>query len=230
MELRMLITDAERDCFARHLREVRAMRGAGFSETARSLTGEVHLKFGNLYGLFDENRSSTTMLGGFAMHDLAMFGQSFPKPDLTHLPPDKVFECGELWAGVAGAAAILRQAGLILAGQLNAEALLLYPIYKPWNLSTAYKKGFERMGDPVPWPYIHTLTGDKIWVQPMVSQGEALRELIRETVAHQVDVQELNNGMRFTTPYSISARSFRERNHRSGQTAPSVNISERAAA
>jgi hypothetical protein len=57
------------------------------------------------------------MIGGFAMHDLAMFSQShpargaccamparlspepYPKPDLTHLPPDKVFECGELSCG-----------------------------------------------------------------------------------------------------------------------------------
>jgi len=229
MELRRLKTDLERRAFARRLSEVRAMRGAGFSETQRSVIGEVHVAFGNLYGLYDE-RDPDEMIGGFAMHDLAMFSQSYPKPDLTHLPPEKVFECGELWAGVAGAAPILRQAGLILAGQLNAEALLLYPIYKPWNLSTAYKKGFERMGDPVPWPYIHTLSGDKIWVQPMVSQGEALRQLIRETVAHQVDVQELNNGMRFSTPYSISARSFCERNQRSGRIAPSINISERAAA
>ncbi|HUN58184.1 MAG TPA: hypothetical protein VMU41_08720 [Candidatus Binataceae bacterium] len=230
MELRMLTTDAERDRFAHHLREVRAMRGAGFSETARSLTGEVHLKFGNLYGLFDEHRSPNTMLGGFAMHDLGMFGQSFPRPDLSHLSPDKVFECGELWAAVAGAAPILRQAGLILAGQLNAEALLLYPIYKPWNLSTAYNKGFERMGDPVAWPYIHTLSGDKIWVQPMVSQGEALQQLIRETVAHQADVKELTNGMRFTTPYSISARSISERSQRNGRIASSISISDRVAA
>lgn len=134
----------------RHLREVRALPGAGFTETARSLTGEVHLRFGNLYVFVDEDRPSSELLGGFAMHDLGMFGQSFPRPDLTDLPAQKGFECGELWAAAAGAAPILRQAGLILADCFNAAALLLYAIFKPWNLSIAYSKGFERIGDPVP--------------------------------------------------------------------------------
>lgn len=230
MELRMLTTDAERNSFAQHLRAVRAMRGSGFTETARSLTGEVHLKFGNLYGLFDEHRSTSTMLGGFAMHDLAMFGQSFPRPDLTHLPPEKVFECGELWAGAAGAAPILRQAGLILAGQLEADALLLYPIFKPWDLSKAYKKGFERMGDPVAWPYIHTLSGDKIWVQPMVSQGPALQQLVGEARAHQFEVHGDSQCLRFSTPYSISSRSFQERALRIRQDIAPVTMADRAAA
>ena len=53
MELRRLTTNTDRERFANYLREVRAMRGAGFTETGRSVTGEVHLKFGNLYGLFD---------------------------------------------------------------------------------------------------------------------------------------------------------------------------------
>ena len=54
MELRLLKTELERRAFARRLGEVRAMRGAGFSETQRSVIGEVHVAFGKLYGLFDE--------------------------------------------------------------------------------------------------------------------------------------------------------------------------------
>lgn len=230
MELRMLNSDAERDSFARQLREVRALRGAGFSETKRSLTGEVHLKFGNLYGLFDEHREPSTMLGGFAMHDLGMFGQSFPRPDLTHLPPETVFECGELWAAVAGAAPILRQAGFILAGQLKASALLVYPIYKPWNLSTIYNKGFDRVGDAVEWPYARTIAGGRIWVQPMVSQGAALRQLVSEARANQYEIKEDGNRLFFSTPYSISARSFHDRCLRTGRIAASVNMADRAAA
>jgi hypothetical protein len=135
-----------------------------------------------------------------------------------------------LWAAVAGAAPILRQAGLILAGQLNAEALLLYPIYKPWNLSTVYNKGFERLGDPVAWPYIHTLSGDKIWVQPMVSQGIALQKLVNEARTYQYEVKENGNRLTFSTPCSISARSFRERSARTARITPSVNMPQRAAA
>ena len=115
MELRLLKTDLERRAFARRLSEVRAMRGAGFSETQRSVIGEVHVAFGNLYGLYDERGSGHEMIGGFAMHDLAMFSQSYPKPDLTHLPPEKVFECGEFWAVAAGAGRLLRHAGAIVA-------------------------------------------------------------------------------------------------------------------
>ncbi|MGA2409122.1 MAG: hypothetical protein ABSG46_01885 [Candidatus Binataceae bacterium] len=216
MELRLLASETERDCFAHRLREVRAMRGAGFTETARSRTGEVHLKFASLYGLFDDRTPGAGMLGGFAMHDLAMFGQSFPRPDLTHLPPESVFECGELWALAAGAAPILRHAGWILAGELQAAALLLYPIFKPWNLSGAYDKGFERMGEPVEWPYARTLGGGKIWVQPMVSQGEALQSIINSAKAYSYQVMDNGDRIRFTTPYSICLKQLLGRNSRSG--------------
>src|ERR1700682_6731155 len=139
MELRLLTTEAERRAFARRLNEVRMMRGAGFSETRRSVIGEVHLAFGNLYGLYDEHELVPEMIGGFAMHDLAMFSQSYAKPDLTHLPPEAVFACGELWGRAAGAGRWLRYAGAILGGLLKARALVVYPIFKPWNLSGGYK-------------------------------------------------------------------------------------------
>ena len=229
MELRLLTSETERASFARRLREVRAMRGAGFAETARSMTGEVHLKFANLYGLFDDHTPAAGMLGGFAMHDLAMFGQSFPRPDLTHLPPEKVFECGELWALAAGAAPILRHAGWILAGQLEAAALLLYPIFKPWNLSSAYDKGFERTGDPVEWPYARTLGGGKIWVQPMVSQGEALRNIIDMAQAYNFEVMDNGDRIRFNTPYSICLKPLERRNSRS-RTREAAAANDRVAA
>jgi hypothetical protein len=230
MELRMLTTEADRNRFAQLLREVRAMRGAGFAETPRSLTGEVHLKFGNLYGLFDEHNSPSTMLGGFAMHDLGMFSQSFPRPDLTHLPPERVFECGELWASVAGAAPILRHAGFILAGHLQAEALLLYPIYKPWNLSSAYNRGFQRTGDPVEWPYARTLAGGKILVQPMVSEGQALAHLVGEARTYPSEVLDNGHRLRFSTPHTICAKTFHERNLRPNRIAAIHDDPSRAAA
>jgi hypothetical protein len=230
MELRKLSTYAERDCFGRQLREVRAMRGSGFTETARSLTGQVHLRFGNLYGLFDELRAPFTMLGGFAMHDLAMFGQSFPRPDLSHLPPDKVFECGELWAVAAGVAPILRRAGFILAGLFDAAALLVYPLFKPWNLSSAYKKGFERMGDPVEWPYIHTLAGEKMWVQPMVSQNEDLWNIIGEAGVDGFEILQDGKQLRFNTPHCVSARTVYERAVPRDQAAAVGRIPSHAAA
>lgn len=230
MELRMLIAETDRDRFGRLLREVRAMRGSGFAETPRSLTGELHLKFGNLYGLFDESKPSSPMLGGFAMHDLGMFGQSFPRPDLSHLPPDKVFECGELWAAAAGAAPILRHAGFILAGHLRAEALLLYPIFKPWNLSSAYNRGFQRMGDPVAWPYARTLSGGQILVQPMVSEGEALTHLIAEANIYSSEILEDGHRIRFNTPHSICPKTFYDRALRPNRAAVINDAPNRVAA
>lgn len=219
MELRLLTTDAERRTFARRLSEIRIMRGAGFSETRKSLIGEVHLAFGNLYGLYDENELLPEMIGGFAMHDLAMFSQSYAKPDLTHLPPETVFECGELWAMAAGAGRLLRYAGAILAGVLGARALLVYPIFKPWNLTGSYKY-FGRAGEPIEWPYARTLDGGKIHVQAMVLEGEALTLAVAE--ASQWGFQMLDGGTRlhFTTPFAISSKRVDERRHAGERTTP----------
>jgi len=205
MELRLLTTDAERRAFGRRLSEVRMMRGAGFSETQRSLIGEVHLAFGNLYGLYDDREPNSEMIGGFAMHDLAMFSQSYAKPDLTHLPPESVFECGELWAVAAGAGRLLRNGGAIMAGLLKARALLVYPIFKPWNLSGAYK-AFERAGDPIEWPYARTLDGGKIHVQAMVLEGEALAEAIRDAGQYGFEVLDDGKRLRFEMPFAISSK------------------------
>jgi hypothetical protein len=206
MELRLLRTAAEKRTFAQRLSDIRRMRGAGFSETQRSVIGEVHLAFGNLYGLYDERASQHEMIAGFAMHDLAMFSQSYAKPDLTHLPPETVFECGELWAIAAGAGRLLRYAGAILADSLEAQALLVYPIFKPWNLSGAYNKFFVRSGEPIEWPYARTLDGGKIYVQAMVSEGAALSAAIAEASQYGFELLDGGKGVRFNMPFAISSK------------------------
>src|SRR6266481_2693515 len=154
MELRMLTTEAERHAFADTLVQIRSIKGAGFSETKRSHVGEVHLAFGRLYTVYDEaGPNPSEAIAGFVLHDLGTFPQSYPKPDLTHLPPEHVFECGELWAKAAGGARLARQAAWITVGLLQAEAVIAYPIFKPWNLTIPYVGSFERTGDPIPWPY-----------------------------------------------------------------------------
>jgi len=186
------------------------MRGAGFSETRRSVIGEVHLAFGKLYGLYDERGSMPEMIGGFAMHDLAMFSQSYAKPDLTHLPPETVFECGELWAVAAGAGRLLRYSGAILAGVLKARALLLYPIFKPWNLSGGYKY-FVRAGEPIEWPYARTLDGGKIYVQAMVLEGDALTTAVAEAGQYGFEMLDDGKRLRFNLPFAISSKRIDER-------------------
>ena len=219
MELRLLTTDAERRTFARRLNEVRIMRGAGFSETRRSVIGEVHLAFGNLYGLYDDRELVPEMIGGFAMHDLAMFSQSYAKPDLTHLPPEAVFECGELWAMAAGAGRLLRYAGAILGGLLKAQALLVYPIFKPWNLSGGYKY-FVRMGEPIEWPYARTLDGGKIYVQALVLEGDALAAAVAEAGQYGFEMLDGGTRLRFNTPFAISGKRIDERRRVGDKSTP----------
>jgi hypothetical protein len=210
MELRLLTTKAEKHTFGQRLNDIRVMRGAGFSETRRSVIGEVHLAFGDLYGLYDERESMPEMIGGFAMHDLAMFSQSYAKPDLTHLPPETVLECGELWALAAGAGRLLRYSCVMLAGVLKAQALLAYPILKPWNLSGGYKY-FERAGEPIEWPYARTLDGGKIYVQAMVLEGHALAMAVAEAGEYGFTILDGGKGVRFNLPFAVSSKTINGR-------------------
>lgn len=204
MELRLLSSLEDRREFAHNLVETRLSKGAGFSETGRSHVGEVHLAFGQLYALYDETSSAPNeMLSGFALHDLACFPQSYPKPDLTHLPPESVIECGELWAKVAGSARMTRQAAWILAGELEAQAVLLYPIFSPWNLSAPYDRDFDRVGEPIAWPYIRSTEGGKIFVQAMVSQGEKLYRMVKQAGQHGFSADADHRRITFTTPFNI---------------------------
>jgi hypothetical protein len=207
MELRLLLSPEERRDFAQKLVETRLSKGAGFSETRRSLVGEVHLAFGRLYGLFEEPGSDLNhMLAGLALHDLGSFPQSYPRPDLTHLPPESVIEVGELWAKAAGSARLIRQAASILMGQLQAQAVLVYPLLKPWNLSMSYKNDFDCAGEPIQWPYIRTLEGAPMYVQPMVSQGEKLAEMVRAAGQWGFRSEVDHSAIVFESPYRICNR------------------------
>lgn len=213
MELRLLTTDAERRAFTQRLVEARATHGAGFTETPESLVGEVHLTFGRLYALFDDNSAAPNeMLAGFVMHNLATFGQSYPKPDLSHLPPNEVFEIGELWAVVAGAARAVRHGCAILTGLLQARAVLVYPIFKPWNLTGAYKE-FTAAGEPIHWPYIQTLEGGKIMVQPMLLEGAALTQRVREAWATGFRTYDHHQRLSFDNPFPIARRAAQRVRH-----------------
>ncbi|MGO9268394.1 MAG: hypothetical protein ACLQBA_26500 [Candidatus Binataceae bacterium] len=218
MELRLLSTTDERREFAHNLVATRISKGAGFSETRRSMVGEAHLAFGRLYALYDEKGAEPNqMIAGFVLHDLGTFPQSYPKPDLTSFPPEAVIECGELWASAAGSARIVRQAAWILAGQLKSEAVLLYPIFKPWNLSRSYNHDFDRVGEPIEWPYARTLDGGRIYVQAMVSQGERLARMVSEAGQWGFRANEDQTCINFNTPFGISSR-MRLRQDRGGET------------
>jgi hypothetical protein len=180
MELRQLTTRAERRMFGACLEKARATRGSGFRERQASQLGRAHLSFGRLYGLYraaDEPIES--MLAGFQYHDLASFPQSLPKPDISHIPARFVLEGGELWSLHPGAGRIASYMAGAVAGILGAKAILLYSLYHPINLTGSYVRfGFENACEPVTWPYIETLDGAEMLVQPLILRGPRLEAYI----------------------------------------------------
>jgi hypothetical protein len=181
MELRELTSAHERQIFAKCLAEARATRGVGFKETARSRLGNAHLMFGNLYALFEkEDDPAERMVGGFIVHDLATFPQSCPKPDLSHLPPRSVIEGGELWSLSKGVFRLARRLAPVIAGLMQAKAILLYPMLRPVDLTALHRElNFVDACEPVKWPWLETVDGSEIWAQPLILQGEKLEEYIR---------------------------------------------------
>ena len=181
MELRQLTTEHDRQVFAKCLAEARATRGIGFRDTARSQLGKAHLSLGGLYALFEATgEAADKMVAGFRMHDLATLPQSHPRPDMSHLPPEFVLESGELWSLSHGAGRVASRAAGAIAGMLRAHAVLIHPILRPVDLTDFYRElNFANAAEPVEWPFAKTMDGSKIWVQPMLLEGEGLDEWIR---------------------------------------------------
>jgi len=120
MELRLLSTENERRIFAARTEQIRAKHGVGFKERPRSRLAAIHLTYGNLYALFEnDDEPAEKMIAGLVMHDLEMFPQTCPRPDLSHLPPRSVLEVSELWSRAIGAGALARAGAAILAGLLT---------------------------------------------------------------------------------------------------------------
>ena len=181
MELRLLTTEHERRIFSARTEQVRAKNGVGFRERPRSRLGQIHLTYANVYGLFEnDGDSAERMIAGLAMHDLEMFPQTCLRPDLSHLPPRSVLEVGGLWSRAVGAGALARAGAAILAGLLEAQAILAYLGVKPFD-ATEFSRaaGFVNAGEPVQYPYLETLNGEPIMVQPMILAGESLAKLTK---------------------------------------------------
>ena len=200
MELRLLSTERERQLFTARVEQIRARHGAGFKERPRSRLAGIHLTFGNLYALFENNGDpAERMIAGLVMHDLEMFPQTCPKPDLSHLPPRSVLEVSELWSCAVGAGALARAAAAILAGLLDARAILAYLGVKPFDGTAFYRAaGFVSIGEPVEYPYLETLKGQPIWAQPMILEGEALQKLTRVFSRLIIETRDDNRILRFS--------------------------------
>jgi hypothetical protein len=205
VQLRVLTKQAERREFADRMVRARAGKGLGFSETPQSVLGEIHLNYGEVCALYnEEGPEPDEMLGGFVIHNLAMFPQSYPRPDLTHLPPESVYECGELWALAPGAARLARHAGYILAGVRRAQAILVYVMLKPRDTSSLYKT-FTRVGDPIQWHYVRAMDGTPAWGQAMVLEGLALEMTVN--IAAALSFESFDGQiLQFRNPFPIVPR------------------------
>jgi len=199
MELRLLTTETERKIFAARTEQIRAKHGVGFKERQRSRLAKIHLTFGNLYALFENDGDpAERMIAGLVMHDLEMFPQTCPQPDLSHLAPRSVIEISELWSRAIGAGALARAGAAIMAGLLDAKAILAYLGVKPFDGTPFYRAaGFVEAGEPVEYPYLETLKGEAIWAQPMILGGETLTKLTRVFSQLIIETNEDHSVLRF---------------------------------
>jgi len=211
MELRLLETDAERNTYRAGMLEARATKGGKFRETARSRVSEIQLTFAKLYGVFDE-ADPNRLLGGFSIHCLNEFSQSFPVPNLSHLPPSGVYEIGQLWALSHEAALAIRKGAMILLGLLQAQALLIYPVIIPRDTSLFYKV-FKRVGPPFELPFAETATGDTVYTQAMLLEGDALRQQVEHTSRDGFETRRGHSLVKFAAP-AIGVSKLADRSRR----------------
>jgi hypothetical protein len=200
MELRLLTTEKDRNIFADRVAKVRARHGSGFKERPRSRLAEIHLRYGNMYALFEnDDDPAELMIAGLMMHDLEMFPQTCPRPDLTHLPPHQVIEISELWSRALSAGTLARAGAAIMAGLLDARAILAYLGVKPFDGTPFYRGvGFVNVGEPIEYPYLETMSGGPILAQPMIMQGEALERLTGTFSRLITETRDDNQVLRFS--------------------------------
>ncbi len=200
MELRLLSKDKDRKIFADRVEQIRARHGGGFRERPRSRLGEIQLTFGNLYALFKhDDDPAEQMIAGMVMHDLEMFPQTCSKPDLSHLPARSVLEVSDLWSCSFGAGTLARAGAAILAGLLDARALLAYLSVKPVDGTPFYRGvGFVNVGEPLEYPFLETLSGQPIWAQPMIMEGDALNKLTQAFASLVTETRDGNRVLRFS--------------------------------
>ncbi|HEV2170879.1 MAG TPA: hypothetical protein VGR40_08020, partial [Candidatus Binatus sp.] len=124
--------------------------------------------------------------------------------DLTHIPAERVLECGELWSFSKGAGVLARRGCTIIAGLRQIQAIIVYPISKPWDGTGSYTQtGFIRPCAPCVFPYGQTLSGELIWVQPMTIEGEPLQNLIRKVFELGFETHEKHHVIRFPNPIAL---------------------------
>lgn len=175
MKLKRIFQQDEKDQFINNLRLSRSIRkGGGFQETSQSKLGDIHLAFGDLWGLFDD---SNKMIAGLILHNLATMPPSFNKPDFSHLPPEKVIEGSELWSLTPGAGLLLQQGIAFLGLRQNIECFYAYVPVTPVDLRKFYS-GFSPLSEVFLWPWVITDKNEKTFAQAMGLLGNKIKAFL----------------------------------------------------
>jgi hypothetical protein len=93
----------------------------------------------------------------------------------------------------------LRKGAMILMGLLQGDALLIYPLIIPRDISLFYKV-FRRVGPPFELPFAETLTGDKVYTQAMLLDGQDLRRQVELTSRDGFETRRGHSLIRFGAP------------------------------
>ena len=83
----------------------------------------------------------------------------------------------------------MRLGSIILLGLFRAEALIIYPIVWPRDISLLYKT-FRRVGPQFQPPFVQTAAGEELWVQAMLLDGEELRRQIDLALASGFETRD----------------------------------------
>lgn len=181
MELRALDTPEQRRIFGDRLARARASVGMRFKEKSRSQLARIQLMFGDLYALYeDDGEGDDAMIAGLAMHDLEMFPQTCPRPDLSHLPARAVLELSDFWSLSQGAGSLVWCGTAVAVSRRQPGALLVYLVVGAIDRTQSYRSaGFVKAGEPFPYPYLETVDGGEVRVQALVLEGQPLQRLIK---------------------------------------------------
>lgn len=194
MEMRLLTTEGERDVFARRLADARAQHGATFRDVGRTRAGNIHrLAAAEIFALFETQYDPPErMIAGVVLHDLETFPQSCHLPDLSHYPPRSVLECSDHWSLSRGAGTLAWRGIAVQVVRRDPRAVLVYLAVGRSDHAGFYSAmGFRDAGTSVEYPYLEGPDNGRLWVQPMVLEGEALARLTANV--HRLKIETADN-------------------------------------
>lgn len=180
MEMRLLTTEGEREIFAQRLADARARHRASFRDVGRTRAGNtMRLRAADIYALFESpDDPAERMMAGVVLHDCETFAQSCRQPDLSRYAPRSVLECSDHWSLSRGAGIYAWRGIAVQVVRRNPRAVLVYLAAGRSDHGGYYSAmGFVNAGTPVEYPYLEGPDQGRLWVQPMILEGEALAKL-----------------------------------------------------